>query len=41
VSGFANDAVVLEPERHGLKGVLPKPFDMVKLQEILARVMGQ
>ena len=27
MSGYANDPVVLEPERHGFKGVLAKPFD--------------
>jgi hypothetical protein len=32
--------VILEPERHGFKGAMPKPFDVDTLQEILARVMG-
>ena len=27
ISGYANDPVVLEPERYGFKGVLAKPFD--------------
>jgi CheY-like chemotaxis protein len=39
MSGYALDPVILEPERHGFKGVLTKPFDMGKLQENLSRVM--
>jgi len=35
-----HDPVILEPERHGFKGTLAKPFDVGKLQEILSRVMG-
>ena len=40
MSGYADDPVVLEPERYGFKGVLAKPFDKLKLQEILSRVLG-
>ena len=40
MSGYALDPVILEPERHGFKGVLRKPFDVGKLQENLARVMN-
>jgi CheY-like chemotaxis protein len=40
VSGYANDPVVLEPERYGFKGVLPKPFETVRLREILSQVLG-
>ena len=40
MSGYANDPVVLEPERYGFKGVLAKPFESAKLREILARVLG-
>jgi CheY-like chemotaxis protein len=40
VSGYVNDPVILEPERHGFKGTLAKPFAAEKLQEILSRVMG-
>jgi PAS domain S-box-containing protein len=40
MSGHVHDPVILEPERHGFKGALPKPFDVGKLQEILSRVMG-
>jgi signal transduction histidine kinase/CheY-like chemotaxis protein len=39
MTGYANNPVVLEPERHGFKGVLTKPFDGVSLQKILGRVM--
>ena len=40
MSGYVHDPVILEPERHGFKGTLAKPFDVGKLQEILSRVMG-
>jgi CheY-like chemotaxis protein len=40
MSGYVNSPVILEPERHGFKGAMPKPFDVDTLQEILARVMG-
>src|ERR1017187_4781063 len=40
MSGYVNDPVILEHERHGFKGALAKPFDVGKLQEILFRVMG-
>ena len=39
MSGYSQDAVVLEPERHGFKGVLAKPFEIDRLREVLARVM--
>jgi CheY-like chemotaxis protein len=40
MSGYANDPVVLEPERYGFKGVLAKPFDRNGLRKILALVLG-
>jgi hypothetical protein len=40
MSGYTRDPVILEPERHGFKGGLVKPFDSRKLHEILARVMN-
>jgi two-component system, cell cycle sensor histidine kinase and response regulator CckA len=40
MSGYSSDPVVLEPERHGFQGVVAKPFDRAKLQEILSQVMG-
>ena len=40
MSGHALDPVMLEPERHGFKGVLTKPFEIEQLQEVLSRVMG-
>jgi two-component system, cell cycle sensor histidine kinase and response regulator CckA len=40
MSGYANAPLVLEPERHGFKGVLAKPFDIVQLREVLSRVLG-
>jgi CheY-like chemotaxis protein len=39
MSGYALDPVMLEPERHGFKGVLRKPFEIEKLHENLSRVM--
>jgi PAS domain S-box-containing protein len=39
-SGYANDPVILDHERHGFKGALVKPFDLGQLQEVLARVGG-
>ena len=39
ISGYVDSPVILEPERHGFKAALPKPFDVETLQEILARVM--
>jgi CheY-like chemotaxis protein len=41
MSGYANDPVILEHDRHGFKGALAKPFDHEKLQETLSRVIGQ
>jgi CheY-like chemotaxis protein len=40
MSGYANDPVVLDPEHYGFKGVLAKPFDKLKLREILSLVLG-
>jgi PAS domain S-box-containing protein len=40
MSGYANDPVILEPERYGFKGVLAKPFDRDSLRKVLARVLG-
>jgi signal transduction histidine kinase/ActR/RegA family two-component response regulator len=40
MSGYAHDPVILEPERHGFKGALAKPFERGKLREIISRVMG-
>ena len=39
MSGYANDPVVLEPERHGFKAALEKPFDVGKLQEMVSWVV--
>lgn len=40
MSGYMDSPVILEPERHGFKAALEKPFDAGKLQEILSQVMG-
>jgi DNA-binding NtrC family response regulator len=39
MSGYIDSPVILEPERHGFKAALEKPFDAGKLQEIISRVM--
>jgi PAS domain S-box-containing protein len=39
MSGYPNDPVVLEHQRHGFKSALAKPFDTDKLKEIVAQVM--
>jgi PAS domain S-box-containing protein len=39
MSGYALDPVMLEPEDHGFKGVLTKPFDIENLHANLSRVM--
>ena len=39
MSGYAQDPVILEPERHGFRGGLAKPFTGDQLKEILARLM--
>jgi CheY-like chemotaxis protein len=39
MSGYIDSPVILEPERHGFKAALEKPFDAGKLREILAQVM--
>ena len=40
MSGYANEPVVLEPERYGFKGVLAKPFDRDGLRRVLVRLLG-
>ncbi len=40
MSGDVGDPVILEPERHGFKSALEKPFSSEKLREIVARVLG-
>lgn len=40
MSGYAEDPAVLDPERYGFNGVLPKPFGTDDLRDVLARVMG-
>jgi CheY-like chemotaxis protein len=39
MSGYAQDPVILEPERHGFIAALAKPFDVSKLRDVLARIM--
>jgi CheY-like chemotaxis protein len=39
MTGYSNDPVLLEPERHGFKGGLAKPFSGDQLQKMLARIL--
>ena len=39
MTGYSNDPVLLEPESHGFKGGLAKPFDRDQLQTLLSRTM--
>jgi CheY-like chemotaxis protein len=41
MSGYANDPVLLEPERYGFRDVLVKPFDTASLRKALARVLDR
>jgi CheY-like chemotaxis protein len=40
MSGYADNPVILDPGRHGFKGVLAKPFNMVELRKSISRIMG-
>ena len=40
MSGNVLDPVMVQPERHGFKGALPKPFVGRKLQDLLSAVMA-
>jgi signal transduction histidine kinase/ActR/RegA family two-component response regulator len=39
MSGYSEDPVVLEYERYGFRGALPKPFDHDQMQGVLARAL--
>jgi DNA-binding NtrC family response regulator len=39
MSGYADDPALLEPDRHGFKGTLAKPFNSESLGKTLAKVM--
>ena len=41
MSGYANDSVVSEPQRHGFQDALLKPFDSGRLQAMLAQLLGR
>lgn len=41
MSGNVFDPVLLEPERHGFKAALPKPFEASRLRGILAQVTSR
>jgi signal transduction histidine kinase/ActR/RegA family two-component response regulator len=39
MSGYSNDPVLLEPERHGFKEGLAKPFNRDQLQNMISRIL--
>jgi CheY-like chemotaxis protein len=40
MSGYADNPVVLDPQRHGFRGVLAKPFNSVELKKVIDRAMS-
>jgi CheY-like chemotaxis protein len=40
-SGYSEDPSLTDPEEHGFRGVLPKPYVMAQLSEALAEVLGE
>ncbi len=38
-SGYSDDPVMAEPQRHGFRGVVPKPFGIRQLGEALHRLL--
>jgi PAS domain S-box-containing protein len=40
MSGYAEDPAILEPDRHGFKGALAKPFEADCLRKMLAQSLG-
>jgi CheY-like chemotaxis protein len=39
ISGYVDSPVILEPERHGFKGAMPKPFDLDTLRRTLCHII--
>jgi signal transduction histidine kinase/CheY-like chemotaxis protein len=39
-SGYSNDPVMANHKEHGFEGVLPKPFKMAELGDVLARILN-
>lgn len=40
MSGYGQDPLILEPERHGFKAALEKPFNVGELRELVSRLLG-
>lgn len=40
MSGYGQDPIILEPERHGFKAALEKPFNVGELRELVSRLLG-
>ena len=38
-SGYSNDAILADYQRRGFRGVLPKPYRLDELSEVLAHVL--
>lgn len=39
-SGYSNDPVIAEYEKYGFKSVIPKPYEMSLLNEVVTKVVG-
>lgn len=39
-SGYSNDRVMSDYERHGFLGVVAKPYDLAELSQVIASVIG-
>jgi DNA-binding NarL/FixJ family response regulator len=40
-SGYSSDPILEKYEKYGFKGVLPKPYEMEKLSDVLHLVLSQ
>jgi CheY-like chemotaxis protein len=41
VSGYADDPIIVDPERHGFQGALAKPHGIAALRGVLTAVSGR
>jgi len=40
-SGYSDDPVMSDPEHYGFNGVVPKPYELSELGEVIAKVLAQ